>query len=639
MKKILSNNVLALLALLFIITSLGMNYTLYQSLTIPTGKVTGELRFCINHPPVLSMVCDSQVYLGQSYYCGVDATDQDGNNLKFYDNTSLFDIGLSSGIISFTPEASQVGTYAINISVEDDSVCTNNVTYATLNLSVLGNFVQVIVNTTANITEIIDVKESVDTQLEIVTLSNLSNASLNLSKSSSNPTTQSLGVSELGKYITINASKDLEGNITNNIIKIFYTDAELSTKLLHELSLGIYYFNQSWQRLTSAMDWVHQTGLNTSDQDGYSGYVWANTSHLSIYALGGLLVDGASCSQASECYGGYCCSNICRSSACPVAEEEVVRGGGGILEKEVEADFSLNTDLISISLEQGQTQRRSFLITNTGETVLTFKIDRGNLRKFILLGINNFKLKPGETETVNLDFIAPVTQKPELYSGAIVVSGDSIVKLIRVVFEIESKIPIFDVNIELLHPEVYSGEELKAILTIFSMKDIGRVDVLLETQVRDMEGNIISSLSETLAVRERTSVSIEFKVPEDIKSGNYVIYSRVRYYGITGSSSRLFTVVKKPLVEMPEATIQPPNLFAVLITIQITFTMLIFVLLLFLIYQTVMKPEKRKKEAERVLEKPAKPEEKIGHDIAVLERDHKAYKLKSRLRKKRKEKD
>lgn len=74
----------------------------------------------LNHAPSLNM---SDQVLTQDvpyiYNVSQNATDLDGDPLKFYDNTPLFVIGEDSGIIAFTPTNDQVGVYTVRIYVVD----------------------------------------------------------------------------------------------------------------------------------------------------------------------------------------------------------------------------------------------------------------------------------------------------------------------------------------------------------------------------------------------------------------------------------------------------------------------------------------------------------------------------------------
>ena len=42
-----------------------------------------------------------------------------------------------------------------------------------------------------------------------------------------------------------------------------------------------------------------------------------------------LLADGQPCTLASQCEGGFCCSGLCRSSACPVEAPRAGAAAGG----------------------------------------------------------------------------------------------------------------------------------------------------------------------------------------------------------------------------------------------------------------------------------------------------------------------
>ncbi len=141
----LTNNQIALVAILFMVSSLVFNTMLYQRAAIMvTGKSTvdAHVSICINRPPVLSLNCLGYAKVDFEYSCDVDATDEDNNiipgiqNLTFSDDTSLFDINSSTGMINFTPNSSQAGVYAITITAEDNSTCANSVDSDTFTLTV-----------------------------------------------------------------------------------------------------------------------------------------------------------------------------------------------------------------------------------------------------------------------------------------------------------------------------------------------------------------------------------------------------------------------------------------------------------------------------------------------------------------------
>lgn len=138
----LTNNQIALIAILFMTISLVCNFMIYQRASTITGRstATGEVSLCLNHPPVLSMDCSSEAFIGVEYSCDVNASDYDNTitegiqSFTFRDNTTLFDINPATGLIQFTPTAAQAGNHIINITVEDNSTCANSMDSDILNL-------------------------------------------------------------------------------------------------------------------------------------------------------------------------------------------------------------------------------------------------------------------------------------------------------------------------------------------------------------------------------------------------------------------------------------------------------------------------------------------------------------------------
>ncbi|HLD01233.1 MAG TPA: Ig domain-containing protein [Candidatus Nanoarchaeia archaeon] len=97
----------------------------YSSNTLPTGGATtaqGTTSLCINNPPSITPLSSQTATVGVVFSLSVSASD-DGT-LTYYDDSALFNINSSTGTISFTPAAGEVGTSSITITVEDDSTCT-----------------------------------------------------------------------------------------------------------------------------------------------------------------------------------------------------------------------------------------------------------------------------------------------------------------------------------------------------------------------------------------------------------------------------------------------------------------------------------------------------------------------------------
>src|SRR3989344_1012962 len=87
----------------------------------------GTVSFCVNHPPVISSLPNQNATSNLSFTLQVNATDADNHSLYYYDNTTLFEINLTTGRIKFTANNSQAGNYSIQIKVSDyNSACPTN---------------------------------------------------------------------------------------------------------------------------------------------------------------------------------------------------------------------------------------------------------------------------------------------------------------------------------------------------------------------------------------------------------------------------------------------------------------------------------------------------------------------------------
>ncbi len=111
----------------------------------------------------------------------------------------------------------------------------------------------------------------------------------------------------VGKYLEINVSENVQNEtaeiIDHAIIVMYYTASDLDRTGdmdandvgdIDENTLGLIWYNTSvnkWEKLSSDMDWVYETGVQTTDGiiygTYYEGYVWANVSHLSVYGMSG----------------------------------------------------------------------------------------------------------------------------------------------------------------------------------------------------------------------------------------------------------------------------------------------------------------------------------------------------------------
>jgi len=73
----------------------------------------------VNDPPVLVPIPTCFVDEGQRFQLQLNATDIDGDVLRFYDDTPLFDVDPLTGKIDFVPTEDEDGNYSITVKVSD----------------------------------------------------------------------------------------------------------------------------------------------------------------------------------------------------------------------------------------------------------------------------------------------------------------------------------------------------------------------------------------------------------------------------------------------------------------------------------------------------------------------------------------
>ena len=264
------------------------------------------------------------------------------------------------------------------------------------------------------------------------------------------------------------------------------------------------------------------------------------------------LADNQPCTSASQCEGGFCCSSLCKSSACP--SEETGGGGGGaaaagggggsplpLKEEEKASDFSVSPSAIKEELILNAAKAKVITIRNTGNTPLAFSLDVITISDMVLLSDTIFSLGPGEEKIVEANLIG---KKLGSYLGEIEIMADGIKKSISVVIEVESEGALFDVKMDIpsAYKEVLPGSQLKAQITLLNVGPPRKVDVTATYMIKDRKGNIVHESSETFAVEKQTSFVKSFKIPEYLEPGDYLAIVEVRYENSFAVSSELFRV-------------------------------------------------------------------------------------------------
>lgn len=194
-------------------------------------------------------------------------------------------------------------------------------------------------------------------------------------------------------------------------------------------------------------------------------------------------------------------------------------------------EFNINLAINTNTLE-------AISVSNTGSTSATLAVSQTNLTGLVVLSNDSITIAPGETQKINVTFIAP--NKTGIYLGTINIGTARVL----VTLNVKSVLLLFDSRIAVLNHNalVLQGEPLNTKVTIIPMGDHVRTDVTLEYQIRDYNGTIYQTKSETLLVESMKTIYRDFNTgflpPGDFVIGLQLIYSR----GVAPSSAQ-FRVV------------------------------------------------------------------------------------------------
>lgn len=267
-----------------------------------------------------------------------------------------------------------------------------------------------------------------------------------------------------------------------------------------------------------------------------------------------LLADDQPCTSASQCQGGFCCSNLCKSSSCPVAAAAVsggggggggeAGGGGGGFFLPAAEDFSVSPGSIKQRLSLGESEERVLVVRNIGSTALTIPLAIEGVREYMTLSDDFVSLDPGESAAITLNFIG---RNVGSFVGQIIARTSQIEKSVPIIIEIISKLVLFDVKLDIPkeYAEIEPGKELKAQITLLNVGAPEKVDVFAYYFIKDLRGNIVYEETETFAVEKQLSYQKSLPVHESTVPGSYVAVIEIRYAESFAVSSQLFRVVEK----------------------------------------------------------------------------------------------
>jgi len=117
----------------------------------------------------------------------------------------------------------------------------------------------------------------------------------------------------------------------------------------------------------------------------------------------------------------------------------------------------------------------------------------------------------------------------------------------------DSKRPLFDINVVVLpeYKSVFPGQEALIDISIFNLRGFGKIDALVDYQIRNSQNKILGSTTENITIETKAKFIRNLAVPEGLIPGSYLAFVGISMGNSSlGSSSDSFEV-KEPEAKKP----------------------------------------------------------------------------------------
>ena len=206
-------------------------------------------------------------------------------------------------------------------------------------------------------------------------------------------------------------------------------------------------------------------------------------------------------------------------------------------------------------------------ITNYRTNTTTISISLVELAGLAYINDTSFDLAPGASKDVTVVFIAP--SQSGIFVGKILIGSESVL----VSLNVNPKISLFDSNIVVTNKnyQVRKGDRLKTEITLIPMNSGEKLDVTLDFEIKDFNGNSYTKKSETLLLEEKVTIQRDFDVGE-LPLGKYIIGLELIYPEGKAPSSAHFEIIAGK-----------SNLFWVILIILILLILIILTILIIIL--------------------------------------------------------
>ncbi len=213
------------------------------------------------------------------------------------------------------------------------------------------------------------------------------------------------------------------------------------------------------------------------------------------------------------------------------------------------APFEADQILIKVLVKENEYVEKELRVMNVGEEEISVTAESSGVFHLASIIDKEFTIKPGQTKIVRINFTSfdkneNVEQEPGVYIGKVIVKTESYQKEIPLIVEIESKNVLFDMNLNPVARDrsIVQGDSTTFEIKVFNLQSVESYNVGMEFFVKDTNSNTIVSEKESVVVQTQASFFKTLRIPEKLKTGNYVFVAQASLGKSVGTASYLFEV-------------------------------------------------------------------------------------------------
>jgi hypothetical protein len=246
----------------------------------------------------------------------------------------------------------------------------------------------------------------------------------------------------------------------------------------------------------------------------------------------------------------------------------------------------------------------------------------GDGAPLIFFDSSQVELEASETRDVLVKIVVPKLAEHGNYEGEIVLaSGEKSVKIAATVRVLSPEGKLLDVKIQPLSPTVKPGDILRLQTDLLNLGKTKRVDVQFDLQLLDVStGEIMARNEEAFAVETTISAIKEFKIPETVPTGKYMIKATAYYSNVEQSmqaSSIAYITVQYAFLDR--------ELFGLSFKIYLLAILIIAILVGAFFYMRWLEYKKKRFKSKVEINKLPQPGENSGFVGKIAETDTRAF--------------